>query len=86
MQNLGYACINMGLSEQPKTRRVTTNRTMIKRTFQQRGISYASELALQNSRDLLKIIKWNYSNDINFFRMSSAMFPWATNLLVLVST
>jgi UV DNA damage endonuclease len=78
MQNLGYACINMGLSEQPKSRRVTTNRTMIKKTFKQRGISYASELALQNSRDLLKIIKWNYSNDINFFRMSSAMFPWAS--------
>jgi len=78
MQNLGYACINMGLSEQPKSRRVTTNRTMIKKTFKQRGIAYASELALQNSRDLLKIIKWNYSNDINFFRMSSGMFPWAS--------
>ncbi len=78
MQNLGYACINMGLSEQPKSRRVTTNRTMIKKTFQQRGISYASELALQNTRDLLRIIKWNYSNDINFFRMSSGMFPWAS--------
>jgi len=78
MQNLGYACINMGLSEQPKSRRVTTNRTMIKKTFKQRGIAYASELALQNSRDLLKIIKWNYNNDINFFRMSSAMFPWAS--------
>ena len=66
MQNLGYACINMGLSEQPK------------RTFQQRGMPYASELALQNSRDLLRIIKWNYSNDINFFRMSSGIFPWAS--------
>lgn len=78
MQNLGYACINMGLSEQPKSRRVTTNRSMIKRTFQQRGMPYASELALQNSRDLLRIIKWNYSNDINFFRMSSSIFPWAS--------
>tara|TARA_R110002124_G_scaffold116400_4_gene272766 strand:+ start:23731 stop:24561 length:831 start_codon:yes stop_codon:yes gene_type:complete len=39
---------------------------------------YASELALQNSRDLLRIIKWNYSNDINFFRMSSGIFPWAS--------
>lgn len=78
MQNLGYACINMGLSEQPKSRRVTTNRSMIKRTFQQRGMPYASELALQNSRDLLRIIKWNYSNDINFFRMSSGIFPWAS--------
>jgi UV DNA damage endonuclease len=44
--NLGYACINMTLGKQkPK---VTTNRSMIKRTFQERGIDYASELALEN--------------------------------------
>ena len=77
-QVLGYACINMGLSERPKSQRVTTNRSMIKRTFKQRGIKYASELALLNARDLLKIIKWNYNNDISFFRMSSDLFPWAS--------
>ena len=44
-QVLGYACINMGFSERPKKQRITTNRSMIKRTFQQRGIRYASELA-----------------------------------------
>ncbi len=78
MQILGYACINMGLSEQPKNKRVTTNRTMIKRTFKQRGIAYASELALQNAKDLRTILKWNFDNDIHFFRMSSAIFPWAS--------
>ena len=57
--NLGYACINMTLSEQPKSKRITTNRSMIKRTFQAKGLPYASELALQNSRDLLSILKWN---------------------------
>ena len=78
MQTLGYACINMGMSEQPKKRRVTTNRSMIKRTFQQKGLPYASELALQNCKDLIKILKWNHQNDIHFFRMSSEIFPWAS--------
>ena len=78
MQVLGYACINMGMSEQPKKRRVTTNRSMIKRTFQQKGLPYASELALQNCKDLIKILKWNHQNDIHFLRMSSEIFPWAS--------
>ena len=77
-QVLGYACINMGFSERPKKQRITTNRSMIKRTFQQRGIRYASELALLNCRDLLKIVKWNHANDIKLFRMSSDIFPWAS--------
>tara|TARA_R110000824_G_scaffold43928_8_gene128255 strand:- start:8689 stop:9600 length:912 start_codon:yes stop_codon:yes gene_type:complete len=75
---LGYACINMGFSNVPKSKRITTNRSMIKRTFQARGIPYASELALQNCTDLLKILKWNEENDIKFFRMSSSLFPWAS--------
>lgn len=78
MQNLGYACINMGLSDRPKKSRVTTNRSMIKRTFQARGAPYASELALQNVYDLHEIVKWNYDNDIFFYRMSSNIFPWAS--------
>jgi len=51
---------------------------MIKRTFQQKGLPYASELALQNCKDLIKILKWNHQNDIHFFRMSSEIFPWAS--------
>ena len=47
---LGYACINMGFSSLPKSQRITTNRSMIKRTFLDRGIEYAAELALQNLR------------------------------------
>ena len=74
--NLGYACINMTLSEsKPK---ITTNRSMIKRTFKERGIEYASELALQNSRDLFHILKWNVENGIKLFRLSSDFFPWAS--------
>jgi UV DNA damage endonuclease len=74
MGNLGYACINMTLGKQ----KITTNRSMIKRTFLERGIPYASELGLQNTRDLIEIIKWNHQHNINFFRMSSGLFPWCS--------
>ena len=74
--NLGYACINMTLGKQkPK---ITTNRSMIKKTFLEKGIPYASELGIQNCRDLVEVIKWNHQNGINFFRMSSDLFPWAS--------
>ena len=74
--NLGYACINMTLGKQkPK---VTTNRSMIKKTFLEKGVEYAGELGLQNSRDLFKILEWNNHNNIKVFRLSSDMFPWAS--------
>ena len=80
--NLGYACINMNLSN-PKQfgsdrEKITTNRSMIKRTFQEKGVGYVSELALQNVIDLNHIIKWNEKHNIKFFRMSSEIFPWAS--------
>ena len=78
MNRLGYACINKGFSDRPKTQRITTNRTMIKRTFFERGIEYASELALQNLRDLRTILQWNLDNNIYFFRISSDIIPWAS--------
>ena len=76
---IGYACINTELSERPKSQRITTNRTMIKKTFDAKGIHYASELALSNVTDLLEIVKWNEENGIKFFRMSSEMLPWASH-------
>ena len=74
--NLGYACINMTLSGQkPK---VTTNRSMIKKTFTERGLDYAGELGMLNASDLSKILKWNLDNGIKVFRLSSEFFPWAS--------
>jgi UV DNA damage endonuclease len=58
--------------------KITTNRSMIKKTFLERGIPYAAELAIQNVKDLETIIHWNVQNDIKFFRISSGMFPWAS--------
>jgi UV DNA damage endonuclease len=71
--NLGYACINLSLGK-----KVTTNRTMIKKTFIDKGLEYVSDLVLQNVADLERIIDWNEANDIKLYRMSSDMFPWAT--------
>ena len=76
MTNLGYACINQTLGKQkPK---ITTNRSMIKRTFLNEGISKSSDLALQNARGLIEIIKWNHTNGFNLFRMTSNLIPWAS--------
>jgi len=72
--NIGYACINMTLgSQKPK---ITTNRGMIRKTFDAKGLTYVSELVLQNVRDLIQVIKWNEKNNIKFYRMSSEIFPW----------
>ena len=76
MNRMGYACINMQLSNQKP--RVYTGRSMIKRTFKSKGIDYASELGLQNCKDLLEIIKWNHENGFNFFRITSNLFPWCS--------
>ena len=76
--NLGYACINKTLSEQSKKHRITTNRTMVRKTFQTKGLPYASELFLQNSLDLQKILHWNLKHNIKFFRVSSQIVSWAS--------
>lgn len=70
---LGYCCINLDLQE---SKGITVNRSMKKQTFQKRGLEYASELAIQNIRDLVEVIKWNERNGIKLYRMSSDMFPW----------
>lgn len=74
MNNLGYCCINMTLAE----KKITTNRGMVKKTFLEKGINYASELSLLNVIDLKKIIEWNYENEIFLYRMSSDIFPWCS--------
>jgi UV DNA damage endonuclease len=71
---LGYACINMTLSKD----KITTNRSMIKKTFLQKGLDYCSELAYLNVVDMERIIKWNVQNGIYFFRTSSNVFPWGS--------
>ena len=71
--NLGYACINTILSEN----KIFTNRTMRLKTFKDKGISYVSELALANVKDLKTIIRWNNEMGIKLFRLSSNIFTYS---------
>ena len=76
MNQMGYACINETLANQkPK---VYTGRSMIKRTFKAKGINYASQLGLDNCKDLFTIVKWNNENGFKFFRITSNLFPWSS--------
>jgi len=59
---------------------VSTNRAMVKKTFQTKGLDYVSELALKNASDIIKILEWNRMNGIHFFRLSSAVIPWGDHL------
>ena len=74
MLNAGYACINLSLQAD----NITTNRGMIKKTFTEKGPQYASQLALQNVRDLLTVVDWNLAHGFTIFRISSNLFPWAS--------
>jgi UV DNA damage endonuclease len=78
MRRYGYCCINMTLGEGKKETRITTNRSMVKKTFIERSLPYASEIALLNAKDLIKVIRWNNENGIKMYRMSSDIFPWAS--------
>ena len=73
--NLGYSCINMTMGK-----KITTNRSMVKKTLNAKGLDYVSELTLLNARDIIKILQWNKEHKINFFRLSSAIVPWGDKL------
>lgn len=74
MNNLGYACLCVSMQGR------STNRTMRKATLEQKGITYQSQLALQNVSDLIHILEWNRLNKIFLFRMSSDMIPWGNTI------
>ena len=81
--NIGYACINMQLSypqqyggQERGVLPITTGRSMIRRTFDSRGVSYASEKTLDNCKDLERIVSWNILNNYHFFRITSNLAPW----------
>ena len=76
--NIGYACQNTELSGLPKGKRVTMNRSCIRRTFDEKGVDYISEITLKNAYDLQRLLEWNEMNGIKFFRLSSDICPWAS--------
>jgi UV DNA damage endonuclease len=73
---LGYACICTELRKND----IFASRTVRLATLKSKGLNYVKELALQNLRDMLVILKWNKDNDIYFMRLSSEMFPFASHL------
>jgi len=75
----GYCCINLSLAKD----KISTNRGMVKKTFEEKGIAYASELALKNVLDLRQILEWNDDNNIRMFRMSSDIFPWCSEYEIM---
>ena len=50
--SIGYACLNTQLAEEG----VNPIRGMIRKTWLERGLPHASQLALQNCQDLLKMV------------------------------
>lgn len=76
MGEIGYCCINISLNQgKKKKEQIIVNRGMTKKTFESKGLSYVSELAIQNINDLQSILEWNVKNRIFVYRMSSDMFP-----------
>lgn len=74
VMNFGYACINLCLADEG----IVTNKGMIRRTYLERGVQYASQLALQNVLALKKVLEWNVAQGISVFRITSDLFPWAS--------
>ena len=76
---LGYACVNMSLTNRPKKLggRVTTSRTARKATwYPDRNYELIGQRALLNATDLLHYLKWNEEHNIKLFRIGSELFPW----------
>lgn len=76
--HFGYASINLTLAAQ----KIQVNRSMMKRTFLEKGVAYASTLTLANFQDFEKVLDWNIQNNILFFRMSSDMMPWMSQFRI----
>lgn len=68
----GYACLNVTLGKSGGFR------SMIKRTFAQKGLQHASRLTLENAEILRGIIQWNNERGIKVYRMTSNLAPWAS--------
>jgi UV DNA damage endonuclease len=69
----GYACLNITLG--PKQGGF---RSMIRKTFQSKGLEHASSLTHENVETLCGIIQWNNNHGIKVYRMTSGIAPWAS--------
>lgn len=82
MRNIGYCCIPLGCNQDKKKKdQILVNRSMIRKTFDSKGLPYVSELIILNLKDTLKVLDWNLQNNIFIYRMSSDSFPWMSEYL-----
>lgn len=68
---LGYACINTSIKTKVRTCRLAT--------YRKEGNSKVKELTIVNARTILETLKWNVTNEIYFFRVTSNVIPLGTH-------
>lgn len=71
---LGLCCINTELRKCKPP--VFCSRTMVRKNF---TVKLAKERALENVKDISKMIEWNEKHNIRVFRISSDLFPHYTD-------
>ena len=82
MKNIGYCCIPLGCNQGLKKKdQILVNRSMVRKTFDTKGLPYVSELIILNLKDTLKVLEWNLKNGIYIYRMSSDSFPWMSEYM-----
>lgn len=70
--NLGLCCINTEL----RKKKIFCSRSCIRKNF---TVEKAKTLAIQNVKDIVKLIEWNRDNNIRCLRLSSDIFPRFTD-------
>ena len=74
---LGLCCLNTVLRNQKPP--VFASRSIILRTFKEKGIDHLKDKIIQNLLDTIKMIHWNEKHGIKVFRLSSELFPHKSN-------
>jgi UV DNA damage endonuclease len=72
---LGLCCINNSLRGK-NNKGIFCSRTCTRATF---SVEKAMELATQNVKDIIPLIKWNVDHNIHHLRLSSDIFPHYTD-------
>src|ERR1700733_6248179 len=78
---IGYACINTDLRKY----NIFTSRSLILKTAREKGIEYIKKIVLENIDDLFKILLYNESHGVRFYRITSCLFPHLGNPQLLDS-
>ena len=76
---LGLCCLNTKLREQRPP--VFASRSIILKTFQEKGFDHLKLKIVQNLQDILTMMHWNEKHGIKVFRLSSELFPHFSNPL-----